>query len=410
MLSIGLGQEQQFTLILQTLQQLRDVYGDSVDKIVQGNTSNIVFLKSTDDSMLDTLQKMSGVTHKAVIDSKTITRDMEKIWMKNEGKASYTMTAREVPVISYNDMAFISERNSIVFRAGDSPIWNRNETILPMSWRLFKDTIKQPGKDYNLQTIPTLSSAVDFDVRMNQPDFRKMLDKRMEQAVVAKNAKKMYQDAYDYSDYDIEKQDPDIYSDEVMDLINRIIRAEKSEDEEEVYVDDMDFEQDFEVDYMGDIEENTEQIKATAEQAYKYEQNNKKLFADHLIAPNDLVGMSGVATHAFDKDIIESYLEVKGDMERDIGFFDVRDGSLYGVDGSPYIISVDSSKDLTALNEAAKDENSKIYSEENINKKDISAIGSYEVTDEFYKFLASQSAWRFAKGRFEREMAKRLRD
>ena len=37
MLSIGLGQEQQFTLILQTLQQLRDVYGESVDKIVQGN-------------------------------------------------------------------------------------------------------------------------------------------------------------------------------------------------------------------------------------------------------------------------------------------------------------------------------------------------------------------------------------
>jgi len=36
MLSIGLGQEQQFTLILQTLQQLKDVYGDSVDKIVQG--------------------------------------------------------------------------------------------------------------------------------------------------------------------------------------------------------------------------------------------------------------------------------------------------------------------------------------------------------------------------------------
>ena len=36
------------SLILQTLQQLKDVYGDSVDKIVQGNTSNIIFLKSTD--------------------------------------------------------------------------------------------------------------------------------------------------------------------------------------------------------------------------------------------------------------------------------------------------------------------------------------------------------------------------
>ena len=37
MLSIGLGQEQQFTLILQTLQQLKDVYGDSVDRVVSGN-------------------------------------------------------------------------------------------------------------------------------------------------------------------------------------------------------------------------------------------------------------------------------------------------------------------------------------------------------------------------------------
>ena len=37
MLSIGLGQSQQFTLILQTLSQLTAVYGDSVDSIVQGN-------------------------------------------------------------------------------------------------------------------------------------------------------------------------------------------------------------------------------------------------------------------------------------------------------------------------------------------------------------------------------------
>ena len=75
------------------------------------------------------------------------------------------MTTKEEPVIGYNDMAYISERNSIVFRAGDSPIWNRNATILPMSWRLFKNTIIQPGKDYSLQTIPTLSTAMDFDVR-----------------------------------------------------------------------------------------------------------------------------------------------------------------------------------------------------------------------------------------------------
>lgn len=37
MLSIGLGQDQQFTLILQTLQQLKDVYGSDVDRVIQGN-------------------------------------------------------------------------------------------------------------------------------------------------------------------------------------------------------------------------------------------------------------------------------------------------------------------------------------------------------------------------------------
>ncbi|BAS11898.1 hypothetical protein AHiyo8_02010 [Arthrobacter sp. Hiyo8] len=88
MLSIGLGQEQQFTLILQTLQQLRDVYGESVDKIVQGNTSNIVFLKSTDDSMIETLEKMSGKTHVSYIDSKQISQDLDKmIGGRTEGRS-----------------------------------------------------------------------------------------------------------------------------------------------------------------------------------------------------------------------------------------------------------------------------------------------------------------------------------
>lgn len=49
MLSIGLGQDQQFTLILQTLQQLTDVYGESVDKIVQGNAQPLTSLVATPD-------------------------------------------------------------------------------------------------------------------------------------------------------------------------------------------------------------------------------------------------------------------------------------------------------------------------------------------------------------------------
>lgn len=243
MLSIGLGQDQQFTLILQTLQQLKDVYGDSVDKIVQGNTSNIVFLKSTDDAMIDTLQKMSGTTHKVYKDSKTVTTDKEEIIFQNEAKVSYTMAVKEVPVISYNDMAYIPTNNSIVFRAGDSPIWNRNQTALPMSWKLFGNTIMQPGKEYTLQNIPTLSSAVDFDVRKNQPNFYAMFEERRKQASYASEAKEMYKKAYGYTDDDISRLDPDIYADEIMEIINSLIESRESEDNtnEEFGINDNDY-------------------------------------------------------------------------------------------------------------------------------------------------------------------------
>ena len=406
MLSIGLGQEQQFTLILQTLQQLRDVYGDSVDKIVQGNVSNIVFLKSTDDSMLDTLQKMSGTTHRSFTDSKTITRDTEAIFKNlsaNEGKVSYTMTTREVPVISYNDMAFISERNSIVFRAGDSPIWNRNEMILPMSWRLFKDTITQPGKEYSLQTIPTLSSALDFDVRKNQPDFGKMLEKRMKQAVVAAQAKDVYQDIFAYTDYQIEQLDPDDYSDDVMSIINALIREKAGvvEGEDEVFEDGF-FDDD--EDIMGMAEVNTEQIQATAEAQAKHDARNDKKFAGGMLSPADLVNHKGQGSHQYDNDIIRVYTDIKGDMWNDRDYFTVRNGSLCGLDGRVYIGTASASADLAALNEAAKDSESKVFSESDVKPDELKSIGSFEVTDAFYAFLAEQDSWKFAKGKFEQGM------
>ena len=121
---------------------------------------------------------------------------------------------------------FLSERNSIVFRAGDPPVWNRNETILPMSWRLFKNTIQVPGKEYSLQTIPTLSSAADFDVRFNQPNFTDMLTKRVRQAIKAQRAEEIYQNAYGYSDFEMSQLDPDVKSRELMDVISTMMRAD----------------------------------------------------------------------------------------------------------------------------------------------------------------------------------------
>lgn len=423
MLSIGLGQEQQFTLILQTLQQLRDVYGESVDKIVQGNTSNIVFLKSTDDSMLDTLQKMSGTTHQSFIDSKTVTKDKERVWMQNKGEVTYTMSTKEVPVISYNDMAFISERNSIVFRAGDSPVWNRNETILPMSWRLFKNTIVHAGHDYTLQTIPTLSSALDFDVRKNQPDFNEMLQKRMAQANVSAEAQQKYKEAYNYSDYEMSQLDPDVYSDEVMVVINEKVRRRKaaemdvSEDEYDAFMPDMNGDQFA----TADIEDNEDVVEAIAEAEAEMAEWSQKRYAGRMLSKEDVVSKAnGGPNHSLDVDIIACYNELRGDMAKDTEYFTTKphDKGLYGADGTPYIIEA-KDKDLQKLyEEDAKDENKRVFSgvdEESMTdeqkkqfEKEKQLFGSYEVTDAFYQFLVSMNRWDFANGRFDKEMARRM--
>lgn len=421
------------SLILQTLQQLKDVYGDSVDKIVQGNTSNIVFLKSTDDSMLDTLQKMSGTTHKTFTDSKTTTRDLQAVvkMTQVEGKVSYTMTTKEVPVISYNDMAFISERNSIVFRAGDSPIWNRNETILPMSWRLFKNTITQPGKDYSLQTIPTLSTAMDFDVRKNQPNFQKMFQRRMEQAYIAKDVAKTYQDAYGYSDYDISQLDPDTLSDEIMDLINSTLNPDEYKDaiqnkaNGKTDIDPSEYEEMFDYVFGNQdnkdskynnnqqslynefetIEDNNEQREATARAMQSQQEASVMRYAGKLISRDMLVSPTGV-NHGLDEAIVKVYKSLREKMDSDDAYFTSRNGHLYSADGRVlYIKNSTSSDNIDKLNEAAKDESSRVYAESDIDTADAGIIGSYSVTDEFLKYLVSfPKAWPFADGEFETKM------
>lgn len=358
--------------------------------------------------MLDTLQKMSGTTHKAFKDSKTLQVNKNKLFNPIEDQQSVTISVKEIPVISYNDMAFISERNSIVFRAGDSPIWNRNEMILPMSWRLFQNTITHPGHDYSLQTIPTLSSALDFDVRKNQPDFIKMVNKRIEQFCLADAAREAYQRAYGYSDFEISQLDPDNYADDIMSVINSYLRTKQ---EAAAKQDDAEagFEMNLDSKWIeNNVEKNTEQLQATAEVQKQQAQKDEKRYAGGLLSREDLVSTVNGINHTLDKDIIQCYNDVKGDMWGDRMHFVVQHGDLYGANNQPFIVKVSQSEDLATLQKAAESGDTQVYQEKKIDEKDLSALGSYQVTDNFYRFLVSLESWDFAKGKFEQAMARRM--
>ncbi|MFG3403789.1 type IV secretory system conjugative DNA transfer family protein [Streptomyces sp. NPDC048142] len=413
MLSIGLGQEQQFTLILQTLQQLRDVYGESVDKIVQGNTSNIVFLKSTDDSMIETLEKMSGKTHRSYRDSKQISQDLDKvIGGKTEGRVSYTMSTKEEPLISYNDMAFLSPRNSIVFRAGDAPIWNRNQTILPMSYRLLGNTIKHPGHTYSLQTIPTLSSAMDFDVRMNQPDFVKMLEKRMRQAVRAADAKAQYKEIYGYQEVDIERLDPDVYADEVMEVITTMTTVDEGQDPNAPVVVDPDEYEGMSMFDEDQFIENVEVGVAVAESQAVSVERQRLLYAEGTISKEMLVNPDGSAkVKSLDIEIGEAYKSAQTELEQDREHFSVGgDGELRSADGSQtYISQIRSDAYANAarrINGHVNDGDSRVFAEEDVTEEDLKSLATVKVYSAFYQYLASLPSWEvLADGRFDRAMA-----
>ncbi|MFE4334035.1 type IV secretory system conjugative DNA transfer family protein [Streptomyces sp. NPDC056831] len=377
------------------------------------NTSNIVFLKSTDDSMIETLEKMSGKTHKSYIDSKQISQDLDKVvGGKTEGRVSYTMNTKEEPLISYNDLAFIPPRNSIVFRAGDAPVWNRNETILPMSWRLFQNKITHPGHDYSLQTIPTLSSAIDFDVRNNQPDFVTMLNKRMRQSVRAVDAKTLYQETYQYKDVDIERLDPDVYSDEVMEIITMMTAVDEGHDpnapvvvDPEEYAATMMFDE-------GQFIDNVEVATQIAEREAVSVVRQRLLYAEGTISKEMLVNPDGSAKiKSLDIEIGEAYKSAQAELEQDHEHFSVGgDGELRSADGSKtYISQVRSDAYADAarrINGQVNEENSRVFAEEDVTEEDLKSLATVKVNAAFYQYLASLPSWEvLADGRFDRAMA-----
>ncbi|MCL6663432.1 type IV secretory system conjugative DNA transfer family protein [Paenibacillus amylolyticus] len=407
MLSIGLGQDQQFTLILQTLQQLRDVYGDSVDKIIQGNTENIVFLKSTDDSMIDTLVKMSGTTHEARVDQKTITRDNDRILYQNEGKISYTMQTKERPVLQFNDFMFIEARNSIIIKAGTSPIWNRNESAYPMSFRLFQNQISLPGKKFSLQTIPTNSSAKDFDVRKNQPDFFDMLEQRLKQARMADSMKQAYLDAYDLSETDLIRQDQNVVADDIMHAINsRLFNISHRSAAQTDFLEDID--DILDMDEFGTILDSAFDNVEVAQEAAKAQNtqsgHQQKRYAGGQISREDLISIGGQVNRQLDSVLATAYSESSVYFEDAPGFRTKENGELESDSGVLYVRSSTGSDkaDIDALHEAERNEESRVFGEENTGNETF-----YEVTDAFIKYLSTLESWRdLAQGRFDQEASR----
>ena len=232
--SIGLAQGQYYTLILQTLQQLQDIYGDSIDKILEGNTSNILYIKSTDDSMLERLEGLSGTIHRLQYSSRTINRSQQPLLANVRDDIAVNQDFKEEPVISKNTMLLIPKANMMVFGKGN-PVWNGNQLSMPYSYQLLGNNklmdFENPV-DYTLQTVPTTANTMDFDILNNQPNFIYYVKKRVDQAKIASKVRKLYKQRHSIngrplSESDLSRMDPEQLSKDLMRAINEQLAFDK---------------------------------------------------------------------------------------------------------------------------------------------------------------------------------------
>lgn len=372
--------------------------------------------------MIEMLEKMSGKTHESLIEQKTITRDNERMLSKNEGRISYTMSTKERSVIQFNDMLFIPPRNSMVFRAGESPIWNRRNTILPMSWRLLKNTIVQPGVDeYSLQTVPTLSTALDFDIRKNQPDFYRMLKKRVDQAREVDYMRERYMDVHGYSEDDMARLDPEVLSDEIMIAINeKLYGTGIDKDEKENtpwasrgYASKEEWQEALrqrEVEKTNEMvrvaKPNEELRKEMASLHANEEEMEMKVYADGRISKRMLITQMGHANMQLAKVIAVAYNETKQYFKSSARYiYNPETETLRDAQTSEVFIESLTKADSKAFNDAAESQDYRVFSEStDINE---SGVGRFEVKESFIKHLASLPSWSdIAGGRFEKEVAR----
>jgi type IV secretory pathway TraG/TraD family ATPase VirD4 len=427
--SIGLGQKQQFTLVLQTLAQLQEVYGASIDKILQGNTGNIVYLRSTDISMLDVLEKQSGIKHVARKSGKNITKRMDAVMKSNANDKSISVSVGTVeePVISKQDMLMIQPANAMVFGKGN-PIWATNQLALPYAHELHKNQLRMSELDsFSLATVPSNYNTDDFDVQRNIPDFERMVTRRVSQAKIMvgnddrPGILEMYRKAHDLeTDADIRRLDPEVLASEMMQGIRTVyeymglervanidakmkVMEENGATQEEIDRALMNeaekANEEIEKEETKKFKDNTDEVynKSNERERGEYHDWNDRKFAGGLISKADLNHRGG-SVGPLDYQIATAYEGSISAFKRS-NEFRVDDTNSLFLGNTPLIVST--KRELSKLEGDSTGD--LINVDGKFNKNDVDANAKYHVLPSFYQYLIQQKDWGFVEGYFERE-------
>lgn len=227
-LSIGLAQGQMFTLVFQTLQQIKDVYGETADRIISGNTGLTTFLLSNDLDMLGTLSQQAGVVHRGRTNSKNFTQHVGSVNDTIDDAVSFTQSVTEEPLFSVGRLLSMTKGEALMLsstkretndgsNSRQQPIFDTKSTSLPMAWSLHKFGYMQ--NSFSMQTVPTASTSMGQKNRI--PDFEALIYKRALQAGISDSVKQNYLQTHNLSAIQFGMLDPKEIGRVLMHEINK---------------------------------------------------------------------------------------------------------------------------------------------------------------------------------------------
>lgn len=240
-LSSGLGFNQQFTLILQSLSQLTSLYDNAVKETLIANSANFFFMKSKDKDMIHQLMDMNGKIHMPVRSSVTVQDSHGKssnLFADPKEKSSHqgpsvSFSREERPLLDENAYLKLNDKasdgNAIVSR-GSATIVSIRDSIMPVSFKLLKNNLGKHGAlDGGApSSLPTMSDLGNFNPLQNVPDFDKMTAEAIEQAKMAPKVIAQYKKVEHKTDHDILLMDQELYSDRIMAGIRINLKAEQT--------------------------------------------------------------------------------------------------------------------------------------------------------------------------------------
>ena len=238
-LDSGLTYGQQFTLILQSLSQIKTLYNSSIQNTILSNSSTFFFMKSKDKEMIHFLMNMNGKKHIAVTSSQSYTKGGEKVKFfgnpkekSSKADINVTVSRQEVPLLSENDYLHLtndpSDGNAIVSRGSSTEVDIR-DGIMPVSYKLLANNLGKHGKEDGGTPagLPTMVNNAGFSSLKAIPNTDEMIATVIEEAAIAPKVVAQFKKVEHKTDHDIATMDADVYSDRIMAGIRANLKYEK---------------------------------------------------------------------------------------------------------------------------------------------------------------------------------------